>query len=144
MSNPNGLSDEQIAARPGPFVGMLVCYPSYGKKHTTWHTVSSAKRYEGTDLICVDGGMFRTMPCLLLLPGEKNCPWPPPPEFRREWVEGDRAWILQSSGWYKARYILAENRLRDGELTPLFVKDFGPFKNVTANTPAIYIPKGEQ
>ena len=69
MSNPNKLTDEQIAARPReiPYIG------------TPFYTIS----YPGGDWIAADGlessSWLRTC---CLYPGEPGCPWPPPLEYR--------------------------------------------------------------
>lgn len=118
--NPNGLTDEQIAARPEPFVGML----AYGPVPVA-----------GDSFFIVSDDEIKFTKIHwnhILLPGEPGCPWPPPEEFRHEWKEGDRAWVISHSknNWVEAVY-------GDGSL---YCKAGPLVFEIPGDTPAIYIP----
>lgn len=127
--NPNGLTDEQIAARPGPFVGMLV----YGVGGD-WRSVVD---------LCDEPSEHD------LLPGEPGCPWPPPEEFRHSWKRGDRAWIFADDEWKQASVSVSGgwstygcSGVRNGFYWRVPGSDMRLFIAPCEGTPAIYIPNG--
>jgi hypothetical protein len=124
MSNPNGLTDEQIAARPEPYVGMLFWDLAFHQ----WVTLPKLLFPEGTEL------QHQIVNEECLLPGEPGCPWPPPPEFRHEWKEGDRAWILWREQW-------EINTVQQCEMGDLGFRGASNDCTCTVDTPALYIPE---
>lgn len=139
--NPNGLTDEQIAARPEPFVSMLCWHCGTPNDTGAFPGVLYEVHPSWERLSAVSVGYYAVAPEEFLLPGEPGCPWPPPGEFQREWVEGDRAFIFYPIedypdwGWWKVE------RARDDELifrfdNPMYWGEWLPI-----DTPAIYIPE---
>jgi hypothetical protein len=133
--NPNGLTDEQIAARPEPFAGMIIfVLPE-------WIDAGVHSGYsQNGGWECLTKKRLNTIMCHadeVLLPGEPGCPWPPP-EFRHEWKHMDKAWLLWEGTWYQCSAINDISghycfRWHNDKCTI----DFNPA------TPALYIPEEE-
>jgi hypothetical protein len=146
-TNPNGLTDEQIAARPEPFVGMVFFTPT---AHVQKLRSRISWRIADDNWVAAwgNGKEESWQPNELLLPGEPGCPWPPPEEMRREWQEGDQAWIRIAGQWdvwtcdsivqpghaYWRRTAPIEEPVDGGVLY-----GFNRFQQLK-DTPALYIP----
>lgn len=127
----NGLTPAQIQARPEPYVGMPAwcMYQDHDPVTRGWRRLSR----NTLDMLWHkpdEHGHF-------LLPGEPGCPWPPPPEFRHEWREGDRAWVLHHGEWAQM-YV---DRCTQCEFELSFHID-GTCRAWVATHPALYIPPG--
>lgn len=123
VSNPNGLTDTEVARRPPLFDGVICYEVATGQWHQIWNAGSFTRR--------------EFIPKLTLLPGERNCPWPPPPAFRKtDWKEGDRAWVRDKvEGWVVAVYGGKPTAM--GNIFGLWISND---VCICGNTPAIYIP----
>ncbi len=136
MTNPNGLTDAQIAARMPAFVGALMWNPPA----ECWMLFSEYRM----DMM----GAAWPMPDAILLPGEPGTDehWPPPVELRHEWEEGDRAWIRTEWGsghkWQKCTACTPP--MTKGGLwfhVPQAVPLLRACGWLPIDTPALYIPE---
>ncbi len=127
--NPNGLTDEQTASRPKPFVGMIFHWDWAGR--VAWDKITD----ENWAIWLEQKGSH--VQDRFLLPGEPGCPWPPPEEFRHAFVEHDWGWMLIEGIWAKALVVARHGTI---EVTADHPDNLGVcFAHI--DTPAIYIPK---
>jgi hypothetical protein len=127
---PNGLSQEQVDARPEPYVGMI-CWRREPVAH-----------WEG---LFAPGWSYLGQSALALLPGEDGCPWPPPPQMEHEYQEHDEAWVLlrgvlDEFGEVVDQWIKCVVELGHDEPLFTYATHYGHHEWFPVDTPALYIP----